>query len=160
MKNIKLLILFVICLFVSCSRSQKNTTTNTTRSTPIVLAYVTLGSQITPDPNYVTHINYAFGYVNETFDGIGIQNEARLLEILRLKNQYPNLKVMLSVGGWTSGRFSEMAGDSICRKSFVANCKRVLSSFNLDGIDLDWEYPTSDVAGISASPNDMDNLLV
>jgi chitinase len=34
----------------------------------------------------------------------------------------------------------------------------VVAEFLLDGIDIDWEYPTADYAGITASPNDTDNF--
>jgi chitinase len=123
----------------------------------IVLAYVTSWSEIMPNPDFVTHINYSFGHVNETFNGVNIDNEARLKSIVELKKQKPSLKVLLSIGGWTSGRFSEMAATESNRKSFAADCKRIVADFNLDGIDMDWEYPTSNVAGISASPQDTKN---
>jgi chitinase len=96
-----------------------------------------------PDPAYVTHINYAFGHVNDTFDGIRIDNENRLKSLAGLKKTAPKLKIMLSVGGWGSGRFSEMAATAENRKKFARDCLRVVNEFKLDGIDIDWEYPTS-----------------
>lgn len=126
----------------------------------IVLAYVTSWSKTVPDPALVTHINYAFGHVNNTFDGVRIDNESRLSEIAALKHQKPTLKIMLSIGGWGSGRFSEMAADPAKRQRFAADCKRVLTQFDLDGIDIDWEFPTSAMAKISASPADTDNFTL
>ncbi|GHT75646.1 hypothetical protein FACS189456_7410 [Bacteroidia bacterium] len=120
----------------------------------IVVAYVTSWSSVIPDPQYVTHINYAFGHVNKTFDGIRIDKEKRLQKICQLKEQSPALKVLLSIGGWGSGGFSEMARDSALRRSFAADCRRVITQFNLDGVDIDWEYPTRPVAKIAASPDD------
>ena len=81
--------------------------------TKVIVAYVTSWSSIMPDPQYMTHINYAFGHVSETFNGVGIANENRLREIVALKAQKPELKIMLSIGGWGSGRFSEMAMISV-----------------------------------------------
>ena len=96
----------------------------------------------------MTHINYAFGHVNESFDGVRIDNEERLKQIVDLKKQNPELKVLLSVGGWGSGRFSEMAANDEYRRAFAADCDRVVKEFALDGIDIDWEYPTSSMANI------------
>ena len=126
----------------------------------IIIAYVTSGSDVMPDPNSMTHINYAFGHVNQTFNGIDVANPDRLHQISALKQQNPDLKVILSVGGWGSGRFSEMAADSLNRASFAADAKRVIDEFNLDGIDIDWEYPTSSRAGISSSPDDTQNYTL
>ena len=126
----------------------------------VVVAYVTSWSDVMPDPQYMTHVNYAFGHVDTTFDAVRIDNPDRLRAIAAHKKDSPKLNVMLSVGGWGSGRFSEMAGDEALRKSFCASCARAVADFGLDGIDIDWEYPTSDMAGISASPDDTENFTL
>ena len=125
-----------------------------------VVAYVTSWHTSMPDPSRMTHINYAFGHVNETFNGILISNESRLHSISALKKDAPWLKVCLSIGGWGSGRFSEMAATDENRKAFAADCARVVDEFDLDGIDMDWEYPTSSAAGISSSPDDTRNFTL
>lgn len=127
---------------------------------PVIVAYVISGVTTLPDPTYITHINYAFGEVNDNFNGIKINNESRLMAISGLKAQKPSLKVLLAIGGWGKGGFSEMAANEIYRKAFVADCKRVVEQFNLDGIDMDWEYPTSSEAGISSSPEDTYNFTL
>lgn len=124
------------------------------RNGKVIVAYVTSWTKVMPDPKYMTHINYAFGHVNETFNGVRVDNEERLKEIVALKKQNPELSVLLSIGGWGSGRFSEMAANDKFRKAFAKDCQRVVKQFGLDGIDIDWEYPTSNAAGISASPDD------
>ena len=158
MKNSYLLLTVLFLLssssFFSCAKNKKN------ENEPIVLAYVTSRGPNLPNPAYVTHINYAFGGVNTTFNGIRINNEERLMAITGLKKQKPTLKVLLSIGGWGSGRFSEMAADETNRLAFAADCKRVVDQFNLDGIDLDWEYPTSSSSGISSSPEDKNNFTL
>ena len=126
----------------------------------VVVAYVTSWTQETPDPSVMTHINYAFGHVNDSFDGVRIDNPERLRMIVGLKEKNSNLKVMLSIGGWGSGRFSEMAASEKNRASFVNDCRRVVSDFKLDGIDIDWEYPTQSSAGISSSPDDTGNFTL
>ena len=150
-----LIALFSLLLLASCATNNpKNDTEH------VAIAYVTSWSNQMPDPTYLTHINYAFGHVNETFNGVRVDNEERLQQIVALKKEKPTLKVLLSIGGWGSGRFSEMASDAANRKSFAADCQRVVKAFNLDGIDIDWEYPTSDMAGISSSPDDTNNYTL
>ncbi len=166
MKILRLVFAVLVAIIVvSCTPQQPP-------KSAVVLAYVTSWSSVMPDPTYLTHINYAFGHVNETFNGVMINrtsrndnsgrptSEDRLRSIVALKKQKPSLKVMLSIGGWGSGRFSEMAADEANRLAFAADCQRVVKEFNLDGIDMDWEYPTSSAAGISSSPADMDNFTL
>ncbi len=126
----------------------------------IVVGYVTSWSDHEVKPEYVTHINYAFGNVKGSFREVGIANEARLRAVVELKKKASHLKVLLSIGGWGSGNFSEMAASSENRLAFASDCKRVIDGFGLDGIDIDWEFPTSDMAGISASPDDKANFTL
>ena len=130
------------------------------RDSKVVVAYVTSWSEVMPDPQYMTHINYAFGHVNESFNGVKIDNEERLRQIVDLRKQKPELKVLLSIGGWGSGRFSERAANDEYRRAFAADCDRVVKEFALDGIDIDWEYPTSSMANISSSPDDTENFTL
>ena len=130
------------------------------RDSKVVVAYVTSWSEVMPDPQYMTHINYAFGHVNESFNGVKIDNEERLRQIVDLRKQKPELKVLLSIGGCGSGRFSEMAANDEYRRAFAADCDRVVKEFALDGIDIDWEYPTSSMANISSSPDDTENFTL
>ena len=150
MKNL-LVLLVVLCGWVGAFAK---------KAEPVVVAYVTSWTRVMPDPTVMTHINYAFGHVNEQFNGVRIDNEQRLRDIVALKKQQPKLRVMLSIGGWGSGRFSEMAGSETNRKAFAKDCRRVCNELGLDGIDIDWEYPTQNSAGISASPNDTENFTL
>ncbi|MDR3188303.1 MAG: alginate lyase family protein [Prevotellaceae bacterium] len=150
--------LLPLCAFLSfCGAGKSSAQPAAANSKKIVVAYVTSWSSVTPDPNYVTHVNYAFGHVNSTFDGVRIDNPNRLRALSLLKRDFPHLKVLLSVGGWGSGRFSEMAAGDSLRARFSADCRRVIDEFGLDGIDIDWEYPTHPGGGISHSPDDAQN---
>ncbi len=161
MKAIKGIILTFSVLLTTIGCSAKKESPNKEQvNDKVIIAYVTSWSQTIPDPAHITHINYAFGHVNDTFDGVRISNEERLKQITGLKKDSPSLKVLLSIGGWGSGRFSEMAADDELRKKFAADCQRVVKEFNLDGIDIDWEYPTSSMANISASPDDTQNYTL
>ena len=159
MKKLPLLLLLLagsLCFFYGCGKASKPAVS----PAKVVIAYVTSWSKVMPDPSLVTHINYAFGHVTDSFDGVRINNEERLRQSVALKEQAPHLKVLLSIGGWGSGRFSEMAADEQNRLSFAKDCKRVVQEFGLDGIDIDWEYPTCSAANISSSPDDTDNFTL
>ncbi len=127
---------------------------------PVVLAYVTSWSTVMPDPAVLTHINYAFGHVTDSFNAVRVDNGERLHSLVALKAQKPSLQILISIGGWESGRFSEMAATDENRVSFAKDCQRVVTEYGLDGIDIDWEYPTQSTAGISSSPDDTKNFTL
>lgn len=161
MKKIKMMMAAALGVLVSCgSVKSGEEAIAASRESKVVVAYVTSWSEVMPDPQYMTHINYAFGHVNESFNGVKIDNEERLRQIVDLREQKPELKVLLSIGGWGSGRFSEMAANDEYRRAFAADCDRVVKEFALDGIDIDWEYPTSSMANISSSPDDTENFTL
>lgn len=151
---------FLLGILSTCIACQSDKIKKQEPADKVIVAYVTSWTRIMPDPAYITHINYAFGHVTESFDGVRIDNEERLHQIVSLRKEAPHLKVMLSIGGWGSGLFSEMAENDLYRQSFADDCRRVVNEFNLDGIDIDWEYPTNNSAGISSSPNDTENFTL
>lgn len=124
-----------------------------------LIAYV-FRMQDTPDASYLTHINYAFGHVNDRFDGVRLDQPEELRRLVGIKKDYPHVKILLSIGGWGSGNFSEMSDSDSLRGSFARDCRRVVEQFGLDGIDIDWEYPGDTVAGISASERDRRNYTL
>lgn len=158
--KIKMLMAAALVLLASCGSSKSGESTADSLNSKVIVAYVTSWSDVMPDPQYMTHINYAFGHVNESFNSVKIDNEERLKQIVDLKKQKPELKVLLSIGGWGSGRFSEMAANEEFRQAFARDCDRVVKEFGLDGIDIDWEYPTSSMADISSSPDDTENFTL
>ncbi len=160
-KRINSVFLFLLLLITSCISSKQLSeplALKTENADKVVIAYVTSWTDVIPETEHITHINYAFGHVNSTFDGIKIDNEERLKEIVKLKEKKKDLKILLSLGGWGSGGFSEMAADEDVRYRFVADCKRVVDEFGLDGIDVDWEFPGSSSAEISSSEADKENF--
>lgn len=156
-KTTALLLLLLLLLGILAGGCAKTAETAGDR---VIGAYVFRTERGIPDPELVTHINFAFAHVNEGFDGVYIPEPSELQRVVRLKKGHPELKVLLSVGGWGSGRFSEMASTPERRRSFARDCRKVVKKYGLDGIDIDWEYPTSDAAGISASPEDTDNFTL
>lgn len=144
--------------------------------TPIVLAYYTENSSEVPDANLVTHINFAHGrFVNtKTGEGgivIGKDNTssdnsdyiALLNKVLALKKTNPDLKVMLMIGGWgkRADGFSMMARSEKARTEFCKSVKAKLDKYGLDGVDIDWEYPTQSADNETAyHVNDKENFIM
>ncbi|MFG1680911.1 glycosyl hydrolase family 18 protein [Nonomuraea sp. NPDC049269] len=118
----------------------------------------------------LTHINYAFGNVQngqcaigdsyadydrfyqagESVDGVADTWDTGALrgsfnQLRKLKKKYPNLKVLFSFGGWTwSGGFTQAAQNPT---AFANSCYNLVEDPRwadvFDGIDIDWEYPNA-----------------
>ena len=95
------------------------------------------------DAAKLTHVNYAFANVK---DGLVVEGFARDAENLRvltgLRARNPQLKVLVSVGGWTwSKGFSDAALSAESRRRFCESAVAYVRRHDLDGFDVDWEYP-------------------
>lgn len=128
---------------------------------PYVLAYAmdpALPLFTREDLNRLTHINLAFGLVR---DGVLDLSGLTHLELLpKFRDWNPEIRIVLSVGGWGAGGFSTMAMTEEGRRRFALSCREAVERFHLDGIDIDWEYPCSDQAGIDCSPRDRENFTL
>lgn len=125
----------------------------------IALAYVVDVGKRSINPYVFTHLVYAFAEFNDKCDGVVIKRPQKLQEMIDLKNENPNLKVILGIGGNKKEGFSEMARDRKKRKAFIDNIKHFVDSLNLDGVDLDWEFPTTTNGGHTATRNDDKNYI-
>ena len=116
------------------------------------------------DGSLITHLNFAFMDVDEKgnlnvcdywadFDnpnvGYSVGSESLyagvLGAMLLLRQQYPNMKIGISVGGWTrSGAFPKLASTAETRKKFAQNIAKFVHYYGYDFVDIDWEYPTAD----------------
>ncbi|WP_339196070.1 glycosyl hydrolase family 18 protein [Paenibacillus sp. FSL P4-0176] len=83
-------------------------------------------------------------------------------QLNKLKQINPNLKTIISVGGWTwSNRFSDVAATAATREVFANSAVDFLRKYNFDGVDLDWEYPVSGgLDGNSKRPEDKQNYTL
>jgi GH18 family chitinase len=100
--------------------------------------------------NKLTHINYAFILPTSTGGLYGNDNPGKL-QALVSRAHANNVKVMISVGGWNDGNdsgFEQFAANATYRNNFVNNMINFVNQYNLDGVDIDWEYPD---AGASAN---------
>jgi chitinase len=76
---------------------------------------------------------------------------ANLDALVALKRINPALRVLVSVGGWNwSNQFSNIAASRTERAVFAASALALMRRHHLDGIDIDWEYPTG--AGVPCTP--------
>ena len=144
--------------------------------TPIVMAYFT---EYTPEANFpkledikcFTHINAGHArFVNTTTGdgGLTIKDPGTdyIRRLVAFKRSYPKLKVLLMIGGYgeKADGFSEMAKNPDKRKLFCDECVRLCNELGLDGVDIDWEYPTHSAgasgsfAGTGADPSDTKNF--
>ncbi|MBR6003247.1 MAG: chitinase, partial [Lachnospiraceae bacterium] len=128
------------------------------------------------DASQITHLNFAFVDVDangdlelcdEHADFLAILPEQTgitygepyagvigALAILRAKN--PNMKIGISVGGWTrSGDFPAVAASSTKRKNFAKNIAKFVDYLGFDFVDIDWEHPT-DVREPNPAANGVD----
>lgn len=72
-----------------------------------------------------------------------VDGRAYLQALADLKKQKPDLKILLSIGGWDSDGFCYMAQTPEGRAEFIQSCIDLSIEYSLDGIDIDWEYPTN-----------------
>lgn len=88
-----------------------------------------------------THLNYAFGNVNDSLNGVDILSPDCFKRVVALKDTFPHLKVLLSMGGGNDSKFSRMAADSLKRLAFAVDINRIITEYDIDGVDFDWEIP-------------------
>lgn len=97
---------------------------------------------------------YAFAILNEyTYEiqindvWVDIDNRG-YADFVALKLQNPNLRTTIALGGWNDSHFakkySEMVASNETRAVFITSVVKFLQLHNFDGLDFDWEYPSSD----------------
>jgi chitinase len=135
-------------------------------ATPVVCAYVfTHGTSLTQgqvDPHKLTCINYAFANIEQGRIVEGAPEAAGNLAVLTaLRHENPSLKVLVSVGGWLwSGGFSDVALTPSSRATFIDSVAAFLTRYQLDGLDVDWEFPGQTGAGHAFRPEDKQNYTL
>ena len=115
-------------------------------------------------PKKLTHINYAFVDVKDNRAWLHYEktDTVNFRNLNLLKQQNPNLKILISIGGWTwSGKFSDAVLTDTSRQRFVASAVDIIKKFDLDGIDIDWEYPSlQGLTGNIFRPEDKQNFVL
>jgi chitinase len=141
MSQIRICLAFIALLFPAmCWAATK-------ASEPIVAGYVfaqdapLLPGQI--DAHSLTRVNYAFANIKEGRIVTGFTSDAENFAFLTaLRRQNPALTILVSAGGWLwSTNFSDMSLTRRGRNLFIQSVMGFLSRYDLDGLDIDWEYP-------------------
>jgi chitinase len=107
-----------------------------------------------------THLNFAFAFFDPTtfqMAPMTAGDETLYRRFTALKSKKPSLKTWIAVGGWsfndatnvpnTRTAFSDMVASSANRQAFIIGLIQLLTTYNFDGVDLDWEYPTAEDRG-------------
>lgn len=126
-----------------------------------VIGYVMDGPTLPPiSARKLDAINFAFALVDPQGAVYlpGGTAPRSLAGLVALRRENPGLKVLLSIGGWGADHFSEAALTPQARARFADSAARLAREHDLDGIDIDWEYPTLPGPGISHRPEDRDNF--
>lgn len=92
------------------------------------------------------------------------QNPAIYWRVTYLKEFDPDLKVFVALGGWTFNdagtgtetTFSDIARSETNQKAFIKSLISFMSTYDFDGVDIDWEYPVADDR--SGRPEDFENF--
>ncbi|ORZ36808.1 glycoside hydrolase superfamily, partial [Catenaria anguillulae PL171] len=114
-----------------------------------------------------THLIYSFAVIDAQF-GLALESAAQVSQLQRfvahVKQSNPLTKAVIAVGGWsfndpgpTQFRFSDMISSASTRSTFIQSALRFLQLYQLDGLDIDFEYPVAPERG--GRPQDLDNYL-
>lgn len=105
---------------------------------------------------------YAFAVTTPDVNTVSLadSDEELLPRFVDLAHQN-DVKAMLTIGGWTGSQyFSSAVATEANRTAFVKTMTALISKYNLDGLDFDWEYPNKQGAGCNLiSDNDSQNFL-
>jgi chitinase len=113
----------------------------------------------------MTNVNYAFAGIGSDLKialGDPAVDPTNFSQLSQLKKSYPQLKTLISVGGWNdSGKFSDAALTDASRTAFADSVVAFIKLYGFNGVDIDWEYPVSGGLSTNTSrPEDKTNFTL
>ena len=166
-KNLNLSQLLLIIFILSCSPQSKKENKKITKIEPssetVIMAYYVAENPYEPEKipvEKLTHIIYSFTNVIDGEMKFRNPEEAgpKLEALVKQKNRNRDLKVMIACGGWGADGFSDMALTEDSRQKFINSAHEFIEKYQLDGMDMDWEYPGISGAGTMAHKEDTKNF--
>src|SRR5688500_11085299 len=162
------LLLLLAALLLACSSSDKSTKDQ--QADDVIEDFKVIGyyyyvpsgpAAEDLDISGLTHINYSFALPAKEGNGLEPlshpENLRKMVEIAHQKGK----EVFISLGGWNIGdgsgddsRLHRIAKTETGRKEFNAAVMGLVEEYELDGVDMDWEYPEND-----SSANDFIALM-
>jgi chitinase len=139
-----ILILFAVILFSCKSETELSKTNQKYAIIGYVPGYSGLLDETAIDAKKLTHINYAFVDVKDSMAWLtNIETDTvNFRKLNSLKKQNPELKLLISIGGWSwSENFSDAVLTESSRSKFAKTSVAIIENYDLDGVDIDWEYP-------------------
>jgi chitinase len=133
---------------------------------PLVVGYVFQpNAALVPgqiDARSLSRINYAFANIKDGRMVAGSAADAQNFAYLTsLRKQNPSLTVLVSVGGWLgSTNFSDVSLTAQGRMVFIQSVMEFLRQYDLDGLDVDWEYPGMAGSGHAFRSEDKQNFTL
>ena len=95
------------------------------------------------DVSKLTHIIFCFTHLSGNRISLDNDEQERILKgLVALKKNHPNLRVLISFGGWGGCETcSEVFSTDKNRHAFATSARTMLLKYKADGLDLDWESP-------------------
>lgn len=113
------------------------------------------------DAQKLTALNYAFASIDANGKvALKPEADAQLAQLRALKSDNPQLRLLISVGGWGADGFSDAALSDASRATLAQSIAELLARTQADGIDLDWEYPGLPGPGIRYRAEDKRNFTL